>query len=173
MGHLQPQARRLPAFPAISTSITSMAPQPNYGASLASCQAASRHGRAFIATTGNWIAKACRNCSESADVLRPWFRADRTPGYSALCGALRVSALQRQRRAEPPNLPPHGSSNNPNLMAHTHSAPSPNQLIRFYCQRRRRDSNPRYPYEYAGFQNRCLKPLGHSSKSRGAWRFAR
>src|SRR6185369_7731469 len=33
-------------------------------------------------------------------------------------------------------------------------------------QRRRRDSNPRYPYEYAGFQNRCLKPLGHSSKSR-------
>src|SRR5450432_960047 len=39
-------------------------------------------------------------------------------------------------------------------------------------RRRRRDSNPRYPYEYAGFQNRCLKPLGHSSKSRipgAAW----
>lgn len=34
-------------------------------------------------------------------------------------------------------------------------------------QRRRRDSNPRYPCEYAGFQNRCLKPLGHSSGSEG------
>ena len=28
-----------------------------------------------------------------------------------------------------------------------------------------RDSNPRYPYEYAGFQNRCLKPLSHPSES--------
>ena len=39
----------------------------------------------------------------------------------------------------------------------------PNQSIRFSNLRRRRDSNPRYPCEYAGFQNRCLKPLGHSS----------
>ena len=31
-------------------------------------------------------------------------------------------------------------------------------------QRRRRDSNPWYPCGYAGFQNRCLRPLGHSSK---------
>ena len=27
------------------------------------------------------------------------------------------------------------------------------------------DSNPRYPCGYAGFQDRCLKPLGHPSKS--------
>ena len=26
-----------------------------------------------------------------------------------------------------------------------------------------RDSNPRYPCEHAGFQDRCLKPLGHPS----------
>jgi hypothetical protein len=26
------------------------------------------------------------------------------------------------------------------------------------------DSNPRYPYGHAGFQDRCLKPLGHPSK---------
>src|SRR6266576_5157736 len=26
------------------------------------------------------------------------------------------------------------------------------------------DSNPRYPCRYAGFQDRCLKPLGHPSK---------
>ena len=26
-----------------------------------------------------------------------------------------------------------------------------------------RDSNPRNPYEFAGFQNRCLKPLSHPS----------
>ena len=25
------------------------------------------------------------------------------------------------------------------------------------------DSNPRYPCRYAGFQDRCLKPLGHPS----------
>ena len=31
--------------------------------------------------------------------------------------------------------------------------------------RRKRDSNPRYPYEYCGFQDRRLKPLGHSSDS--------
>lgn len=31
--------------------------------------------------------------------------------------------------------------------------------------RRRRDSNPRYPRGYAGFQDRCLRPLGHSSVS--------
>jgi hypothetical protein len=28
-----------------------------------------------------------------------------------------------------------------------------------------RDSNPRNPYEFAGFQNRCLKPLSHPSES--------
>src|SRR5258708_18081373 len=26
------------------------------------------------------------------------------------------------------------------------------------------DSNPRYPCRHAGFQDRCLKPLGHPSK---------
>lgn len=32
------------------------------------------------------------------------------------------------------------------------------------CHRRReRDSNSRYPFEYGGFQNRSLKPLGHLS----------
>ena len=30
-------------------------------------------------------------------------------------------------------------------------------------QRMGRDLNPRYGYPYAGFQNRCLKPLGHPS----------
>ena len=30
-------------------------------------------------------------------------------------------------------------------------------------RRRRRDSNPWYPSEYASFQNWCLRPLGHSS----------
>jgi hypothetical protein len=29
--------------------------------------------------------------------------------------------------------------------------------------RRRWDSNPRYRYRYGGFQDRCLKPLDHSS----------
>ena len=29
--------------------------------------------------------------------------------------------------------------------------------------RRRWDSNPRYRCRYGGFQDRCLKPLGHSS----------
>src|ERR1035441_1716108 len=32
--------------------------------------------------------------------------------------------------------------------------------------RRKRDSNPRYPSGYNGFNDRRLKPLGHSSKSR-------
>ena len=27
------------------------------------------------------------------------------------------------------------------------------------------DSNPRYPRRYAGFQDRCLQPLGHPSVS--------
>lgn len=31
--------------------------------------------------------------------------------------------------------------------------------------RKRWDSNPRYPCGHAGFQDRCLKPLGHPSKS--------
>jgi hypothetical protein len=31
--------------------------------------------------------------------------------------------------------------------------------------RRRRDSNPRNRCQFAGFQNRCLKPLGHSSET--------
>ena len=31
------------------------------------------------------------------------------------------------------------------------------------CWRMGRDSNPRYPCEHAGFQDRCLKPLGHPS----------
>jgi len=30
--------------------------------------------------------------------------------------------------------------------------------------RRSRDSNPGNPCEFGGFQNRCLRPLGHSSK---------
>src|SRR6185437_6204881 len=30
------------------------------------------------------------------------------------------------------------------------------------------DSNPRYPCRYAGFQDRCLKPLGHPSTDRPA-----
>src|ERR1700730_14805282 len=29
--------------------------------------------------------------------------------------------------------------------------------------RRGRDSNPRYPFRYAGFQDRCHQPLGHLS----------
>ena len=29
--------------------------------------------------------------------------------------------------------------------------------------RKRRDSNPRYPFRYVGFQDRCHQPLGHSS----------
>ena len=29
--------------------------------------------------------------------------------------------------------------------------------------RRERDSNPRYPFRYAGFQDRCHQPLGHLS----------
>jgi hypothetical protein len=32
--------------------------------------------------------------------------------------------------------------------------------------RRRWDSNPRYGYPYGGFQDRCLKPLDHSSVMR-------
>lgn len=31
--------------------------------------------------------------------------------------------------------------------------------------RRERDSNPRYPFEYAGLANLCLQPLGHLSNS--------
>src|SRR5450432_486236 len=31
--------------------------------------------------------------------------------------------------------------------------------------RRGRDSNPRYPFGYAGFQDRCHQPLGHLSGS--------
>jgi site-specific DNA recombinase len=36
----------------------------------------------------------------------------------------------------------------------------PNQGLKW---RRRWDSNPRYGFPHAGFQDRCLKPLGHSS----------
>jgi hypothetical protein len=32
--------------------------------------------------------------------------------------------------------------------------------------RRERDSNPRYPFGYAGFQDRCHQPLGHLSAAR-------
>ncbi len=38
-------------------------------------------------------------------------------------------------------------------------------LLAGEIKRRRRDSNPRYGYPYNGFQDRRLKPLGHSSKS--------
>src|SRR5262249_12877221 len=38
---------------------------------------------------------------------------------------------------------------------------------RFELWRRRRDSNPRWPCDHAGFQNRCLQPLGHSSEKNG------
>ena len=31
--------------------------------------------------------------------------------------------------------------------------------------RRERDSNPRYPYEYTGFQDRLIRPLWHLSKT--------
>src|SRR5580700_9182539 len=31
------------------------------------------------------------------------------------------------------------------------------------CWRKGWDSNPRYPCRHAGFQDRCLKPLGHPS----------
>ena len=36
--------------------------------------------------------------------------------------------------------------------------------LRSGIRRRRRDSNPWYPCEYGGFQNRSLRPLGHSSE---------
>jgi hypothetical protein len=35
--------------------------------------------------------------------------------------------------------------------------------------RMRWDSNPRYAYTYGGFQDRCLKPLGHSSRCAQAY----
>src|SRR5262249_50682209 len=40
------------------------------------------------------------------------------------------------------------------------------------CRRRRRDSNPWYSCPYGGFQNRCLRPLGHSSKYPERLRFS-
>ena len=36
-------------------------------------------------------------------------------------------------------------------------------------KRTERDSNPRYPFGYAGFQDRCLKPLGHPSQVPILW----
>jgi hypothetical protein len=36
---------------------------------------------------------------------------------------------------------------------------------RLYNWRMRWDSNPRYACTYGGFQDRCLKPLGHPSRS--------
>src|ERR1700722_16991634 len=33
------------------------------------------------------------------------------------------------------------------------------------------DSNPRYPCRHAGFQDRCLKPLGHPSKPLTLFRY--
>ena len=42
----------------------------------------------------------------------------------------------------------------------------PQPLSRYHNQdewRRERDSNPRYPFEYAGLANLCLQPLGHLS----------
>ena len=33
----------------------------------------------------------------------------------------------------------------------------------FHFWRKGWDSNPRYPCGHAGFQDRCLKPLGHPS----------
>src|SRR5437764_15148108 len=41
---------------------------------------------------------------------------------------------------------------------------SPKSLISFWWWRKGWDSNPRYPCRHAGFQDRCLKPLGHPSK---------
>jgi hypothetical protein len=38
--------------------------------------------------------------------------------------------------------------------------------------RRGRDSNPRYPCEYAAFRVRCFQPLSHLSGGRMAWRAA-
>ena len=35
------------------------------------------------------------------------------------------------------------------------------------CLRRGRDSNPRYPYEYGGFQDRSIQPLWHPSFASG------
>ena len=39
----------------------------------------------------------------------------------------------------------------------------PTLLEDFRNWRRGRDSNPRYPFGYAGFQDRCHQPLGHLS----------
>ena len=56
------------------------------------------------------------------------------------------------------------------------SAPSADRPTRaarlLWCEiwRSRWDSNPRYPCEYGGFQDRCLKPLGHRSGGRPASR---
>jgi|GEM_PF-1058825 len=41
---------------------------------------------------------------------------------------------------------------------------SENPVLTHSIERRRRDSNPRYPYGHNGFQNRHLQPLGHSSR---------
>ena len=38
--------------------------------------------------------------------------------------------------------------------------------VRWQGTRRGRDSNPRYPRGYAGFQDQCIRPLCHPSRSR-------
>ena len=80
-------------------------------------------------------------------------RANTTRSVASLQGD---SPLQRATRSGPVREEPRAvaSKRNSTLSASSRSG----------LRRRRRDSNPRYPCEYAGFQNRCLKPLGHSSK---------
>src|SRR5271157_3469848 len=46
----------------------------------------------------------------------------------------------------------------PILRAKTQSFSAPET-----CWRRERDSNPRYPFEYSGFQDRLFQPLTHPS----------
>jgi hypothetical protein len=88
----------------------------------------------------------------------------------SLCGtdmAYRLSVLQYPSRwAERPatnfHSKPNGSSS-PRLLCHLGQFSRQKYLCEMLGWRKRRDSNPRYLFRYASFQDWSHQPLGHSS----------
>jgi predicted nucleic acid-binding protein len=91
--------------------------------------------------------------------------------YVALAEALDTALLTRDRRLAAPRAITRRSNWYNSIGRRSYAANTSDRRIspdnragRIVCRWRKGwDSNPRYPCRHAGFQDRCLKPLGHPS----------
>src|SRR5215468_3590697 len=87
-----------------------------------------------------------------------------------------VRGLPQPPRAGRTQPRPRGFRNEPSPAPGAQAPARPGQPLRLGDpgarggERRERDSNPRYPFGYAGLANLCLQPLGHLSKPATAQR---